>query len=100
MAKTAKKTAAKKPAKKSVKKVAKKSAKAGAKKAPAKKAGASKPRGDTKVSKVIAKMKNGGITRAEVLKMTGWKAVSMQQLAESAGVNLKISAERPFTYKC
>lgn len=99
MAKTAKKTAAKKPAK-----AAKKA------KAPAKKAGAKKtakkgtgkktgPRADTMTSKIVAKLKNGGITRAEILKMTGWKAVSVQQLAKGAGLTLKISEERPFVYR-
>ncbi len=94
--KKAKKSVAKKAAKK---KVVKKAAakKSGTKKGAKKKGG---PRADSMTSKIVAKMKNGGITRAEVLKMTGWKAVSMQQLAGNAGVTLKVSEERPFTYSC
>lgn len=102
MAKTAKKTKAKKaPAKKSTKKTTAKKAvagkKGGVKGAKKKSTG---PRADSMTSKIIAKMKNGGITREQVLKMTGWKAVSMQQLAGNAGVTLKKSEERPFTYTC
>ncbi len=101
MATTPKKTKAKKATKKVAKKTAKKAtakkAVAGTKKGAKKKGG---PRADSMTSKIIAKMKNGGITRAEVLKMTGWKAVSMQQLAGNAGVTLKVSDARPFTYTC
>lgn len=102
MAKTAKKTKTKKaPAKKSTKKATAKKAvagkKGGVKGAKKKSTG---PRADSMTSKIVAKMKNGGITRAEVLKMTGWKAVSMQQIAGNAGVTLKVSEERPFTYTC
>lgn len=88
---------------KTAKKPAKKSAKKAVKKAAAKKSGVAKktgPRGEGKTAKVIALMKRaGGVTRAEILKLTGWKAVSVQQLAKSAGVKLKVSEERPFHYK-
>lgn len=85
MAKTVKKTTAKKaPAKKAAKKGAVKKARSG----------------NTKVSKVIAGLKSkAGITRAQILKMTGWKAVSVQQLATAAGLKLKVSDERPFVYR-
>ena len=54
-----------------------------------------------KSAKVIALMKRpNGVTRAEVLAVTGWKAVSMQQLATSAGVRLKVDdKERPYRYR-
>jgi hypothetical protein len=53
-----------------------------------------------KSAKVIALMKRAkGVTRAEVLELTGWKAVSMQQLAKSGGVKLKIDKkEKPYRY--
>lgn len=97
MAKSAKKSVSKKTAKKSVakKKVAKKSAaKKGAKVKKAKVA-----RTDSKTAWVIGKLKNGGVTRAQILEKTGWKAVSVQALAKAAGLKLKVSEERPFTYK-
>jgi hypothetical protein len=94
------KTKTAKPAKKTAKKT---TAKKAVKKAAAKKSGVAKktgPRGEGKTAKVIALMKRaGGVTRAEILKLTGWKAVSVQQLAKSAGVKLKVSEERPFHYK-
>lgn len=109
--KKVKKAAPKKgAAKKAKKSVAKKSV---AKKAPAKKGtvkkaksggvkGAKKksvgPRGNSLTSKIIARMKNGGITRAETLKITGWKAISMQQIAGNAGLKIMKSAERPYVY--
>lgn len=93
--KKAKKTVAKKAAKKKV--VKKGKAKVAA---PKKKGAAKTPRGESMTAKIVAKMKNGGITRAEILKMTGWKAVSVQQIAGNAGVTLKVSEERPFTYTC
>jgi len=79
--------------KKATKNVAKKSAK----KAAGKKRAAN---GEHKTTKVIALMKRAkGVTREEVLALTGWKAVSMQQLAKSAGVKLKVNKdERPFHY--
>jgi hypothetical protein len=40
-----------------------------------------------------------GCTREEVLKETGWMAVSMQQQARAAGIKLKINKEqRPYRY--
>ena len=92
MATKTKKAATKSKAKKSAKKVAKKSA--------SKKNGAAKKPREGKTSKVIALMKRAkGVTREEVLKVTGWKAVSMQQLAKSSGVKLKVDeSERPYRY--
>lgn len=90
-------TAKKATKSKGVKKATKK--KVVAKKGAAKKGAAKKTRGDSKTAKVVAMLKNGGCTREQVLKLTGWKAVSMQQLAKNAGVKLKVSEERPFTYK-
>lgn len=90
---------------KPAKKVAKKAAKKIVKKAAAKKNGVAKktrtPREGNKTAEVIALMKRAkGVTRAEVLELTGWKAVSMQQLAKSNGVKLKVDeSERPFKYK-
>lgn len=58
-------------------------------------------RAESKTSKVIALMQRAsGVTREEVLKVTGWKAVSMQQVATNAGVKLKIDdSERPYRYR-
>jgi hypothetical protein len=40
-----------------------------------------------------------GCTREEVLKETGWMAVSMQQQARAVGIKLKINKEqRPYRY--
>lgn len=70
-----------------------------AKKGSAKKT-APKARGNSKTAKVVALLKNGGCTREQVLKLTGWKAVSMQQLAKSSGLKLKVDeSQRPFRYK-
>jgi hypothetical protein len=54
-----------------------------------------------KSAQVIALMQRPkGCTREEVLVLTGWKAVSMQQLATNAGVKLKIDdSERPYRYR-
>jgi hypothetical protein len=92
-------TNVKKPkAKKTAKKVVKKAKKVAKKTNGAKKA---KATGENKTAKVIALMKRAkGVTRAEVLELTGWKAVSMQQLAENAGVKLVVDeSARPFHYK-
>jgi hypothetical protein len=94
-------TAKPKAAKKATKKPAKKATKKPAKKV-AKKTAAKKPRsGDNKTAGVLALMRRAkGVTRAEVLELTGWKAVSMQQVAENAGVKLVVDeSERPFKYK-
>ena len=95
--KTAKKSKAKKVAKKAA-------AKKTVKKAAAKKTGVAKktgPRADSLTSKVVALMKRAkGVTREEILDLTGWKAVSVQQLSKSAGVKLTIDkSARPFHYK-
>lgn len=101
-------TVAKAPKKVAVKKAAKKTKakKTVVKKAAAKKAktnGTGKKRaakGDGPVAAVVAMLKSAkGCTRADILKKTGWKAVSVQQIAEGAGLKLKVSEERPFTYK-
>jgi hypothetical protein len=45
--------------------------------------------------------RSSGVTRAEVLKLTSWGAVSMQAQAKAAGVKLKIDKSvRPFVYRC
>jgi hypothetical protein len=73
-----------------------------AKRPPAKTAPKRKTTGDNKTQKVIALMRRpSGVTRDQVVKLTGWKAVSMQALAANAGVTLKVdNKERPFTYHC
>jgi hypothetical protein len=41
-----------------------------------------------------------GCTREDVLAATGWKAVSMQQMAAQAGLRLKIDhSARPYRYR-
>jgi len=68
----------------------KKKASAAPKKAMAKKAKAAP---ESKTAAVVAKLASkGGITRAEILAMTGWKAVSVQQVAKVA--KLKLSTEK------
>ena len=42
--------------------------------------------------------KRSGTTRAEVIKKTGWSAVSMQAAARSAGLKLKIKGTNPMRY--
>jgi hypothetical protein len=81
-------------------KTAKKVAKKAGKKAGRNTARVARPRGDGKSAKVVEMMrKNGGVTREQVLRATGWKAVSMQALAKAAGVKLKVNEkERPFRY--
>lgn len=99
-------TVTKTPKKVAAKKAVKTKAKKTVKKAVAKKAktnGTGKKRaakGDGPVAAVVAMLKSAkGCTRADILKKTGWKAVSVQQIAEGAGLKLKVSEERPFTYK-
>jgi hypothetical protein len=47
-----------------------------------------------------ASARANGCTREEVLKETGWSAVSFQQQAKAAGIKLKIDKSvRPFRYK-
>lgn len=82
------------------KKTAKKSAKANARK-PAGKKVAAKPRGDSKTQKVGVLLKRaGGCTRADILKATGWPAVSVQQMAKTCGLKLRKEKEpgKPIVY--
>ena len=61
----------------------------------------SKP-GENKTAKVVAMLKRpSGVTREEVLTVTGWKAVSMQQVATNAGVKLKMEKieGKPIRYR-
>ena len=61
-----------------------------------------KTNGTVKNEQIIKLMRRtNGVTRAEVLELTGWAAVSMQQQAKAAGVRLKIDkSARPFRYRC
>lgn len=54
-----------------------------------------------KTAMIVALMKRkGGVTRDEVLEVTGWKAVSMQQVAEKAHVKLQVDTrQRPLVYR-
>jgi hypothetical protein len=56
-----------------------------------------------KSAKVIALLQRPqGVTRKQILQVTGWKAVSVQALAKSAGVKLKIDKKvkgQPLTYR-
>lgn len=56
--------------------------------------------GKGKAFEIVALMrKPGGVTREEVLAAMGWKAVSMQQQAEQAGVVLKVDkSSKPYRY--
>jgi hypothetical protein len=56
--------------------------------------------GDGKTATVIKMLRRAkGATRKEILKYLGWPSVSVQQLAKSAGVKLKVvKTERPFHY--
>jgi hypothetical protein len=43
--------------------------------------------------------RKNGVTRDEVLKETGWAAVSMQQQARAAGIKLKVDdSQLPYRY--
>jgi hypothetical protein len=59
-----------------------------------------KPR-QNKLAKIVALLKRpSGCTREEVLKATGWMAVSMQQQARAADLKLKVDeSKRPFVYR-
>jgi hypothetical protein len=60
------------------------------------------PRKESKSAKVVALLQRAsGVTREEVLKVTGWKAVSMQALASNAGVKLKMEKVegKPIRYR-
>jgi len=64
---------------------------------------APKANGTTYNAKIISMMKRpSGVTRAEVLKLTSWKAVSMQQQAAAGGVRLKMEKVegKPTVYRC
>jgi hypothetical protein len=66
------------------------------KKAKAKKA--TKANGKTSVVLSMLRRPNG-VTRAQVLSMVDWQAVSFQQLARNAGVTLRVDKkERPYRY--
>lgn len=54
-----------------------------------------------KTAKIIALLRRkDGATREQVLKATGWKAISMQQVTEKANVKLRVDRKvRPFVYK-
>lgn len=54
-----------------------------------------------KTERIVALMRRpSGVTRKEVLKATGWKAVSMQQIAEKAHVKLRVDKKvTPFKYR-
>lgn len=78
--------------KKEQKKMAKKSKGKKAPKKQSKKTASSGPRG-AKTLKVKSMLeRTSGCTRAQVLEATGWKAVSMQQMAKACG--LKLSQEK------
>jgi hypothetical protein len=59
------------------------------------------PRKESKTAKVIAMLRRaGGVTREQVLEVTGWKAVSLQSVATKVGLKLKVDeSKRPFTYR-
>jgi hypothetical protein len=59
-----------------------------------------KPR-QNKLAKIVALLKRpGGCTRDDVLKATGWMAVSMQQQARAAGIKLKVDdSQLPYRYR-
>jgi hypothetical protein len=74
-----------------------------AKKTTSKKAAGNKTNGHGKnlTAQVHALMRRPkGATRAEILKLTGWKAVNVNQIAgEQPGYKINKS-ERPFRYRC
>ena len=56
----------------------------------------------SKVAKIAALLKRPiGVTRGQVLKATGWKAVSMQQQARAAGLKLRVESPKgkPYIYR-
>ena len=54
-----------------------------------------------KTAKIIAMLaRPSGATREQVLKATGWKAISMQQVTEKAHVKLRVDKKvTPFVYR-
>ena len=67
---------------------AKKASKKATKKVVAKTNG-NKPKSKTAIVTALL-LRKSGCTRKDVLKATGWKAVSMQQMAYAAGLKLKL----------
>lgn len=59
------------------------------------------PRKGSALAKVAGMLQRPkGTTRAEILKATGWTAVSVQQQAAAAGLKLKIDdSARPYRYR-
>jgi len=56
----------------------------------------------SKVTKIAAMLRRkNGVTREEVLKATGWTAVSMQQQARAAGLKLRVESPKgkPYIYR-
>jgi hypothetical protein len=53
-----------------------------------------------KSARVVAMMRSAkGVTRNEILKVTGWKAVSPAAVAATSGFKIKIdNSERPYRY--
>jgi hypothetical protein len=56
--------------------------------------------GKSKTAVVLAMLRRpNGCTRAQVLSMIDWQAISFQQLAKAAGVKLRVDeSKRPFVY--
>jgi hypothetical protein len=70
-------------------------------KAKAKKATATKTNGISKTSIVLSMLKRPqGCTREQGLTATKWSSISMQAVAEAAGVKLRVDKkERPYCYR-
>jgi hypothetical protein len=63
---------------------------------------AAKTNGKNKTQAVVALMRRPkGVTRKEVVALTEWSAVSMQQVAKAAGVKLKLEKAqgKPTVYR-
>ena len=61
-----------------------------------------KPRSESKTAQVRAMLQRAsGCTREQILELTGWKAVSVQQVAEKAGLKLKMEKVegKPIVYR-
>jgi hypothetical protein len=72
-----------------------------ASKTKAKKANGKAAKRQNKSAKIVTMLRRpGGVTREAVLAATGWKAVSMQQIAGNAGIKLKVDESKtPFVYR-